>query len=209
MPGPFTAEEKARITRLLLDTGFRLFTTQGLRKTSLDDLVRPAGIAKSSFYLFFDSKEALYLELMIGQAAEVKRRVVDQALLRGTDTRDSLRRFLRATVDELATNPLYSRLMTHSEEMEAVTRRLDADRMARLAHNADNPVTALADFVGQRHAEGALIDADPSVVVGVLRAVLLLPLHVEQLGADLYPRILDLLIDIVAAGLTSGKEDVT
>ena len=69
MPPAFSTEERARITRVLMDNGQRLFTTQGLRKTSLDDLVRPAGIAKSSFYSFFDSKEALYLELMMAQVS--------------------------------------------------------------------------------------------------------------------------------------------
>ena len=82
MPTPFSAEERARITERLLETGRRLFTTQGLRKTSLDDLVAPAGIAKSSFYAFFDSKEALYLELMLRQAPELHRQlaaVLDEA----------------------------------------------------------------------------------------------------------------------------------
>lgn len=202
MPPAFSAEEKLRISEVLLDSGLRAFTTQGLRKTSIEDLVRPAGIAKSSFYLFFDSKETLYLELMLRQVSQVKSRVIDGALLRGVDTRDSLRLFLRATIDELSTNPLYRRLMTHPEELQAVARRLEPHRMRALA---DNPVTALSDFVERRRAEGELIDADPAVIVGVLRAVLLLPAHVAELGEH-YPAIVDLLIDLVAAGLTS-KED--
>lgn len=204
MPPAFSAEEKARIGESLLDSGLRAFTTQGLRKTSIEDLVRPAGIAKSSFYLFFDSKEALYLELMLRQVSQVKSRVVDGALLRGVDTRDSLRLFLRAAVEELSTNPLYRRLMTHPEELRAVARRLEPRRMRALA---DNPVAALSDFVDRRRAEGALLDADPDVIVGVLRAVLLLPAHEEELGEH-YQAVVDLLIDLVAAGLTPKEESV-
>ncbi len=88
MPPAFTAEEKARITALLLETGAKLFTGQGLRKTSLEELMAPTGVAKSSFYVFFDSKEALYLELMLRQSGEVKRRVVDSALLSADDPRE-------------------------------------------------------------------------------------------------------------------------
>lgn len=204
MPPAFSAQEKARISELLLDTGLRAFTTQGLRKTSIEDLVRPAGIAKSSFYLFFDSKEALYLELLLRQQKQVKSRVVDGALLRGADARDSLRLFLRATIEELSTNPLYRRLMTRPEELRAVARRLDPHRMSALE---DNPVTALDDFVERHRAEGALIDADPAVIVGVLRAVLLLPAHEDELGEH-YPAVADLLIDLVAAGLTSKQEEL-
>lgn len=74
----------------------RLFTAQGLRKTSLDELVAPTGIAKSSFYAFFDSKEALYLELMLRQAPQLHNQlaaVLDQA----ENARAALGGFLRAT----------------------------------------------------------------------------------------------------------------
>ncbi|MDI3405112.1 TetR/AcrR family transcriptional regulator [Streptomyces cavernicola] len=206
MPPKFSAEEKARITRLLLDNGRRLFATQGLRKTSLEELVAPAGVAKSSFYAFFDSKEDLYLELMLCQSGEVKRKVIDGGLDAGTDTRDALRRFLRATLDELASSPLWSRLMTHPDEMQAVARKLDAERLAAL-QSGDNPVTALAGFVDARRAEGQLIDVRPELIVGVLQCVLLVPLFAERLGTpDVQARVLDLLVDIVSAGLAPRRD---
>lgn len=207
MPPAFTAEEKARITALLLETGHRLFTTAGLRKTTLDELMAPTGVAKSSFYVFFDSKEALYLELMLRQTVEVKRRVVDQALLAGVDARDGLRRFLHATLRELTTNPLWRRLMSHPEEMRAVAAKLDPARVTALAE--DNPVAALTEFVANRQRAGELVDVKPQVVIGVLQTVLLVPMFADRLGDPaLHPEIIDLLVDIVATGL-STKGDTT
>ncbi|PSK98895.1 TetR family transcriptional regulator [Murinocardiopsis flavida] len=204
MPPAFSAEEKARVTAVLLETGRTLFTTRGLRKTSLEELVAPAQIAKSSFYQFFDSKEALYLELMTRRMTEVKRHVVDEGLLSAEDAREGLRRFLHATITELTTDPLYGRLMTHPEEMAAVARRLDPSVVTSAP---DNPVTALYEVITSKHAAGELIDADPAVIVGVLQAVLLVPMNADRLASpDLYPTILDLLIDIVAAGLAPRKE---
>ena len=115
MPPPFSTEDRARITEQLLETGRRLFTTQGLRKTSLDELVAPAGIAKTSFYAFFDSKEALYLELMLRQAPQLHRQlaaVLDQA----ENARAALSGFLRTTLRMLEDNLLYHRLITHPEK---------------------------------------------------------------------------------------------
>ncbi len=37
---------------------------RGVRKTSIDELVREAGISKGSFYRFFPGKEALALEVL-------------------------------------------------------------------------------------------------------------------------------------------------
>ncbi|TDD13463.1 hypothetical protein [Nonomuraea diastatica] len=65
----------------------------------------------------------------------------------------------------------------------------------------DNPVTALAAFLAE-HGDD-LVDDDPALIVGFLQTVLLMPLHRDRLASpDLYPKILDRLIDIIAAGLT-------
>lgn len=201
MPPAFSTEEKARITQQLLDNGYELFTRQGLRKTSLEELVVSTGMAKSSFYQFFDSKEALYLELMTRKTGAIKKKVIDNALYASDDTRDSLRRFLRATLDEVATNPLWRRLMTHPEEMTSVARKADRQRAAAAS---DTPATALVDYVTGKHRDGQLIDAPPEVIIGVLRTVLLVPLYADRLGdSATYQKTLDLLIDLVTAGLTS------
>ncbi|MEV1174059.1 helix-turn-helix domain-containing protein [Nonomuraea sp. NPDC049784] len=56
------------IIRTHIRFSHQLFATQGLKKTSLDELVAAPGIAKGSFYAFFDSKEELYKEVMIRRA---------------------------------------------------------------------------------------------------------------------------------------------
>ncbi|WP_304453118.1 TetR/AcrR family transcriptional regulator [Nocardiopsis sp. YSL2] len=210
MPAAFSEAERTRITERLLSNGARLFTAQGLRKTSLEDLVEGTGIAKSSFYQFFAAKEALYLELMMRQAADVKREVVDEALLSTEDVREGLRRFLHATLRRLETDPLYRRLMTHPEEMAAVMRRLgtaDPGTVSAFAASPDNPARALVDFISRHQEEGELPGHDPAVLVGVVQAVLVLPLNRELLGdPGLLPRIQDLLVDIVATGLTPRKD---
>ena len=204
MPPGFTAEEKARITELLLESGRVLFTTHGLRKTSLDELVAPAGIAKSSFYAFFSSKEALYLELMHRRMAEVKRRVIDEGLLtRPDDVRESLRVFLRATLVELTEDPLYGRLMTHPEEMDAVARKQLREGFGTFA---DNPAVALTEFVAAKRDGGELLQTETSVIIGALQAVLLFPTYAHRLVAPGQgDQVRELLIDAVATALTPRK----
>ncbi|GAB2482383.1 TetR/AcrR family transcriptional regulator [Nocardiopsis aegyptia] len=210
MPAAFSETERARIIERLLANGERLFTAQGLRKTSLEDLVAGTGIAKSSFYQFFAAKEALYLELMMRQSAAVKREVVDEALLSTEDVREGLRRFLHATLRRLETDPLYRRLMTHPEEMAAVMRRLgtaDPAAVSAFGSSPDNPARAFVDYVRDHQEEGELPGHDPAVIVGVIQAVLVLPLNRELLGDPaLLPQIQDLLVDIVATGLTPRKD---
>ncbi len=95
-------------------------------------------------------------------------------------------------------------LVTHPEEMDAVSRRADPER---LTGSPDNPVNALNAFVTDRLDSGDLIAAPAPAVIGVLQVVMLLPVNARRLAApDSYAQTLDLLVDIVARGLAARKE---
>lgn len=59
----FTELERERIRQKLMVEGERLFTSFGIKKVSVDEIVRAAGIAKGTFYAFYPSKEHLYMEI--------------------------------------------------------------------------------------------------------------------------------------------------
>ncbi|MGF7145962.1 AcrR family transcriptional regulator [Anaerotaenia torta] len=60
----FSENEKERISDKLLTEGERLFTIHGIKKVTIDDLTEAVGIAKASFYTFYESKEYLYLDIV-------------------------------------------------------------------------------------------------------------------------------------------------
>jgi AcrR family transcriptional regulator len=200
MARPFTDEEKARIRQRLCEIGRDLFTRQGLKKTSIEDLTRPAGIAKSSFYLFFDSKEALYLELMMQDASGVEERVMG-ASFHSTDTmREGIARFLHAVVHEIETNQLTRRFVTQPEELELLARQFSPEQ---LAAKRQSSLALLLPFIRQGQARGEVIDGDPEIIAGAIRSITLLVLHKDDIGQEAFPAVMDLLIDLIARGVTS------
>ncbi len=60
---PFTDEQRQKIRARLLESAQRHAIADGVMKTSLDTLTSEAGISKSSFYKFYESKEQLFLEV--------------------------------------------------------------------------------------------------------------------------------------------------
>jgi AcrR family transcriptional regulator len=197
----FNAATRARIAELLRTTATELFTSQGLHRTSLDDLVRPAGIAKSSFYAFFESKEALYLDLMMAQVSDIRSRLV-AAMDTASDAHHTIAALLREIVAVLETNTFYRRLLTHPDELQAVRDRVGPEDLDAVQRELVQPVI---DVIARMQCTDQIVRADPAVVLGVLRAVLLTPLHAREFDPDTYPQILDLLIDAVAGGLTTGR----
>lgn len=75
MARSFTEREKENIKRSLQRICKQSWTQYGYKKTSVDDLCRQAGISKGAFYLFFESKEALFCEVL----CSVQEQIYDMA----------------------------------------------------------------------------------------------------------------------------------
>ncbi|ABS35078.1 TetR/AcrR family transcriptional regulator [Clostridium botulinum] len=64
MPKGFTENEKTIITEKLIRECKSNWQKYGYKKTSIDVLCRDIGISKGSFYSFFDTKEALFYQVI-------------------------------------------------------------------------------------------------------------------------------------------------
>lgn len=75
MARSFSEHEKEHIKENLIDVCRQSWTQYGYKKTSIDELCNRVGISKGAFYLFFESKEALFCEVL----CLVQRQIYDKA----------------------------------------------------------------------------------------------------------------------------------
>ena len=113
----------------MLRTARGLFARQGLKKTSLEDITASVGMAKSTFYLFFESKEALFLEVLAADGPAVKAKMQAE-LDSARNARDGIARLLRAIVHELETNALTRRMLTHPDELQLLADYATPEQLA-------------------------------------------------------------------------------
>ncbi|EGT3798923.1 TetR/AcrR family transcriptional regulator [Clostridioides difficile] len=66
MAKSFTEIEKDNIRKRLISECEINWSKYGYKKTNIDELCSKSGIAKGSFYTFFDSKEKLFFEVLNG-----------------------------------------------------------------------------------------------------------------------------------------------
>ena len=59
MPKRFSEEERAYIVSRLKEEAAKCMAQYGIRKTTVDEIVRRVKIPKGTFYLFYQSKEML------------------------------------------------------------------------------------------------------------------------------------------------------
>ena len=74
---PFTEQQRCAIRQKLFESAQRHALSDGVQRTSLDTLTSEAGISKSSFYKFFESKEALFLEVAAQWEQYILRHIVE------------------------------------------------------------------------------------------------------------------------------------
>ena len=103
MPQAFTPQQMEDIRARLFDSACRHAVSMGVKRVSLERLTSDAGISKSTFYKFYESKEQLFLQvgmhfemLIVGEAQRALRQS------KGKSNRDRTAEAVNAAFDRLA-----------------------------------------------------------------------------------------------------------
>jgi AcrR family transcriptional regulator len=196
MPRAFTDTERVAIRERLLAAGQRLFAQRGIRATTVDQLARAAGISKGAYYLFYPSKEALFFAIV----EEVETTMQTRLAARVAEApQDALRLLMRASLNARLENPLFD--VAISEEAVAVMRTMSPeDREAFLRRDVD----MTESIAGLLAAAGVPVSVSPQLLAGLLRALVFIGMHREDIGAETAPAVEDFLVDALSAALSGA-----
>lgn len=206
----FTDEEREQIREQLIQTGRERLLTYGPKKTTVEDITEPVGIAKPTFYQFFDAKSEIYLVILEREIDEYIANVRTE--LEGVDDpREGLERFFWCYVEFVEENPLVQQMIIKGnyqdliggESMEQI------DEMQQKAGAELIPI--LEDLKAQ--TDGPLAEMDPLFVAGLMSASLgWLMVHkdiydeyetgLENIEEGYYKNVQRSLISILARGMT-------
>ncbi|MBP7736511.1 MAG: TetR/AcrR family transcriptional regulator [Spirochaetes bacterium] len=106
MPKAWSTREKELVRKSLQAEGQKLFEKQGIQKTSVDDIVRAAGISKGAFYIFYRSKEELYFDIMEKLEKGFKEQLFGCLSRPGLTRKKSFELFLREMLVIFAETPI-------------------------------------------------------------------------------------------------------
>ena len=194
----FTELEKEKIRKELLKVSYRFFIDKGFKSTSLEDITSSVGIAKSSFYIFFESKEMLYMELLAHEGEQIEKQVWPKVLA-ANDIRSAIKIYLNEMALELETKILTQRLVYDVEEYKLVSRKLNPEYVGSEQLRS---IVPLMEFIKSRQDSKEVIDEDPGVIAGVLRSALLIGSQKGDLQQYNYEKIRELLFEAVTNQIT-------
>ena len=89
----------------LLNASFELFTSQGINKTSISDIVNKAEVAKGTFYLYFKDKYDIRNRLIAHKSSQLFMQAYNALQESGiTDFKERIILIMNHVLDEIAAN---------------------------------------------------------------------------------------------------------
>ena len=198
----FSDEERERIRGELVAAGRELFERFGFERTRIKDVTEAVDIGTSTFYRFYDSKEALYVEVLVAEREELEASIAEAVAAVDTP-REEVRVLLKTTLAEVRSNPLISSLIVDGELRALQDRIADAEGedggIESAAYDSGLPFAGRwAELDAFRYDDPQLIDELFVSLVFTARS------RNAPIGADSdesYERVEDALIETVVDGL--------
>ncbi len=155
--------EKLRRKNDILDAAEEVFAEKGLVQATVDDIAERAEISKGTVYLYFKSKEQIFLGIDIRATRILHERFV-KAAAKGKNGLDKVMRVGQAYYKYCLDFPMYFRAITMMDNIDPKsTDDLRHDPMALEAHEIGTACNSvLAGAVEEGHRDGTIrTDADP------------------------------------------------
>lgn len=171
-----SAPKKIEKKMKILDTAFSLFRNSSVSATAIDDIVKAAGIARGTFYLYFKDKSDLLEEIILYKSTEYMREVLRQTFSEysreESDIFSFVRSFLNHYIDFLIENremlPVMSKNLSsclrnlpefYDPEIEEIYSRMikEMEKLGYSEQTAHITVYLIVDMMGSVCSDSILL----------------------------------------------------
>lgn len=184
--------------QLIYDTAKAIFSEKGFKDTSISAIAKSAEIAVGTFYLYYSSKEQLFMDMFRQENIALK-----QHCLENLDLTQRpfiiVRQLLRLNQEGIISNPIL-REWYFSEEFRKI------ERVYREEHEIDSLnflYDTFLNLVRLWQSEGKIrSDIDSLMIMKVFESIINIDTHKDEIGLEYFPQLLDYLTELVMTGLT-------
>jgi len=199
MPKSFSDSERAAIQKRLMEEAQICLAQYGMRKTTVDELVRRVNIPKGTFYLFYPSKELLFFEVFCTLHDELQATLlgwIDE--LQGNLTADTVTELLFRLYKMTDSTFIYSFIA--SGDLELLVRKLPPEITAAHIEHDDFGMERLLMLL-----PGVRTESNIKIFSAVLRAVFCTMLHKKEIGEEVFDDVIRVMLRGVIRELFEGK----
>ena len=188
MPKRYSEEERAYIRKRLKEEAVSCMGQFGIRRTTVDEIVKRVNIPKGTFYLFYKSKELLLFDVIQEQHELINQKLYQEISrfshepLSVEKLTDVIFEFYKMT-EEM---PMFQ--LMDSQEIELLVRKLPREVVEAHLQDDTDSIQKLFSFLPVKK------EVDIKVVSAAFHAIYYATLHKDEIGEDGYDEALRMLI---------------
>lgn len=186
MAKAFSEKERTQIRERLKETAIICLEKGSIRTLSVDALSKEAGISKGAFYIFYNSKEELFFDVITECHEKAEALLTEQLSIPGIKGPIELTRILVATFHAIDSSFLPKLLA--GRELELLMRKLPNEVIENHQTNDASFLARICSLVP------SLEGIDTARYSAAFRGIFLLLLHKQEIGEDFFDDVLELLI---------------
>lgn len=187
MPKTYSDKEREYIIKRLKEEGENCLKLYGVRKTTVDELVKRVKIPKGTFYLFYDSKELLLYDVICDLHSEIQTEMLMKLdSYKGNFTCEQLTNLLFNLFKKVDSTCLLQ-IMTNGE-LELLMRKLPDHIINEHAMHDDQIMEKFITFVSCKK------NVNIEYYSGAMRGIFLMMLHKREIGEEIFENSLKLAI---------------
>jgi AcrR family transcriptional regulator len=181
----------------ILKAARTLFSQQGYKTTSISEITDMAGIATGTFYLYFESKPQLFMDLFLEENLKLKKQLMEKIDLTA-DPRLVIQQIMMLNMEGMSANPIL-REWYNREVFDKIEQKY---REEKGIDQLDFFYSIFIEVVRKWQTEGKMRnDIDSEMVMALFTAVIKIDEHKEEIGIQYFPQILDHLFGFLMEGL--------
>lgn len=187
MPRTFTDGERAYIKQRLMDEAKSCLAQFGVRKTTVDELVKRVNISKGTFYLFYESKELLFFDVFCVFHDEIQSELMNEIeAMKKEVTAEKVTELIFKLYKKVDASFLLPIMI--NGDMELMMRKLPLDAVKDHADKDDLSMERLITMLPNIKA------GKVKTFSAAFRAVFLSMIHKREIGEDAFDDALKIMI---------------
>lgn len=188
LPKCYSEQEREYIRKRLKEEAADCMARYGIRRTTVDEIVKRVKIPKGTFYLFYQSKELLLFDVILEQHDLIEKKLFESVsqINPATLSAEQLTDIILSFYQMAGRMPILKIL--NSDEVELLARKLPPEVVAEHLGHDDSMVERIFSQLPIKK------DIDSAAVSAAFRALYFSTLHREEIGEEKFDEALRTLI---------------
>ncbi len=182
----------------IYNCGKVLFSEKGFKDTNVTDITEMAGIAAGTFYLYFPSKEHLFMEIYLDENDKLKRAIMEDLDAEG-EPKLVIQQMMQQNMQGMAANPI----LREWYNKEVFTKIEEKYREKNGLERVDFMYASFLELIRNWQAQGKMrADIDAEMIMALFMVIIVIDFHKDEIGFQYFPQVQVQLADFIMEGLT-------